>query len=276
MVSSKIKIDTDSNIDYEVISNFGKILNFLWIGTASIVPYRLSNFLLIKSKKGETIKNYSTKYQALEEMYMFNNQLLKLGKASLLDYIWLNQKNPKALRNRLKLFKKLLKIEIENANRDTVKILSLGSGSARGVIEVIKEYRDESRKTLFAVLVDKDPYAIEYSRNLASTEKIEESIKYYLNKIDESIDITKKEDPQIIEMVGILDYLKDKKVINILNNIFDVLKSGSRLITCNINCNFEEKFNRKTVKWKMIHKKKEDFFELLQKTKFRDNIRIIG
>jgi len=207
---------------------------------------------------------------------MFNNQLLKLGKASLLDYIWLNQKNPKALRNRLKLFKKLLKIEIENANRDTVKILSLGSGSARGVIEVIKEYRDESRKTLFAVLVDKDPYAIEYSRNLASTEKIEESIKYYLNKIDESIDITKKEDPQIIEMVGILDYLKDKKVINILNNIFDVLKSGSRLITCNINCNFEEKFIRKTVKWKMIHRKPEDFFELLQKTKFRDNIRIIG
>lgn len=271
--SSIVKVDIGK--EYERISILGKIFNFLWITLVTLLPYKISNSLLIQSKKAEAVKVYSTQYRALEVMYTHRKQPFRLNWAYYFDKIWLNQRNPKALRNRLKLFKKILKAEIENYDyQNNIKILSLGSGSARGVIEALSENKS-NKLNLRATLIDKDDNAINYSKYLSKKFNIENLLNYYQLNIKNSYSIIEEEDPDIIEMVGILDYFEDEKVIGIINKLFDILKNGATLITCNINENLEKKFIAKTVRWKMIYRTPSQFHGLLKRTKFCENFEII-
>lgn len=274
--NGNIKIDMSNN--YERISSFGKILNFLWITIATLLPYKLSHKLLVSSKKAEVIKKYSTQYQALEEMYKHKSKYFSINPTTQLDNIWLNQKNPKALRNRLKLFKKIIKIEIDRReNQGIITILSIGSGSARGIIEVINDFEKSNKynSKLNIILIDRDPQAINYSNSLAKEFGILNSISYVTKDIVDAYDVVRKENPDIIEMVGILDYYKDDKAIQVLNQLHEMISENSVIITCNINKNLEEKFVSKIVKWRMVYRTPREFYNLLNETKFRSNIELI-
>lgn len=265
-------IEVDIDDSYELMSRLSKLINAIWITCATLLPYKFSHQLLVQSKKAETIKTYSTQYRALEEMYTYRRGRIN-GWVSFFDFIWLNQRNPRALRNRLKLFEKILRNEIKNRHfKGEIRILSLGSGSARGVIETIA-YNE--KKSVRALLIDKDINAIEYSKELAKDFKVQDSIQYSLQSIQNSFATIRDFKPDIVEMVGILDYLNDERVIHILNELFSILDQSSTVIIANINRNLEESFISRTVKWRMIHRTPTDLYNLISKTKYENNFKII-
>ncbi|MBI5037120.1 MAG: class I SAM-dependent methyltransferase family protein [Candidatus Kerfeldbacteria bacterium] len=265
VIQNYYKVDISE--EYEVMTPVSKVLNFFWISFSTIIPYSISHRLLVASKKAEIIKANSTQYRALEEMYTFHQKSRNILNTRFFDYLWLNQKNPKALRNRLKLFKKLLTDAINRNGQDETRILSLGCGSARGVVETIAEIKKD-KKNIHAKLIDQDLNAINYSKELAHQFKIDYLISQHNIKIEDSYSIIKSFNPNIIEMVGILDYFKDERVVRVINSLYDVLDHGSILITGNINKNIEERFISKTVKWQMIHRYPKDFYKVLCNTKF--------
>ncbi len=281
MITTKNKINgkpvsMDVSQEYEKISFFLRAFNFFWMVVATIFPYKWGHKLLIQSKKAEVIKTFSTQYRALEEMYNFTGKQLKPDWVSLFDFIWLNQRNPRALRNRLRLFKKILMNEINQRSKSkkNISIVSLGSGSARGVVEVISEI-DLSLINIQASLVDRDINAINYSRELARKYGVGDNVNQHLLNIEDSYDLVSKKAPDIIEMVGIVDYFDDEKIVRVFNKLYGILNSGSTIITSNINKNFEEKFISKTVKWRMVHRSPVEFFDILHETNFADDFEII-
>lgn len=262
----------DKDYRYENLSFFGQIFNNFWIGIATLLPLRLSALLLVQSKKAEIVRAYPTQYKALEEMYTFNKEKFKLHWSNIFDRIWLNQKNPKALRNRLILFKKVLDIESKKCSNTKIKILSLGSGSARGVVEFISEYQSRS---ITALLIDRDPNAITYSRTLAKENNICDRVEQIQMDIENAFDIIREYSPDIVEMVGILDYFKDERVVRVVNKLYDSLKKEAIVVTANINTNHEEKFIARTLNWEMIHRSPEEFYRVLNNTKYSGNIEVI-
>lgn len=268
-------IEVDIDESYERMSWLSRIFNVIWIVVATLLPYNLSHKLLVQSKKAEIIKLHSTRYRALEEMYTFQGGLTG-GRERFFDSIWLTQRNPRALRNRLKLFKKILEKQITDraATEAGVRVLSLGSGSARGVVESIAKMKT-SNIPVKALLVDKDIDAIEYSKQLSKRFDVHDSINQFHGCIEQSYHEIREFNPNIIEMVGILDYFKDERVKRVLDNLFDMMEVGSTLITANINKNLEERFIARTVKWKMVHRHPREFYRVLAQTKFKGNFDII-
>lgn len=271
---SKI-IEVDIDDSYERMSWLSRVFNFVWIMIATLLPYNLSHKLLIQSKKAEIIKIHSTQYRALEEMYTFKGGVFR-GWGRFFDYIWLTQRNPRALRNRLQLFEKILKDEIlqRHSSGKVINVLSLGSGSARGVVESIANLK-EKNISVKALLIDKDINAIQYSKQLSKDFNVHDRIDQRQICIKDSYETIKSFNPDIIEMVGILDYFKDERVVRVLNNLFDTVASGTTVITANINKNLEERFVAKTVQWKMVHRRPKEFYNVLRQTKFKDNFDII-
>jgi 1-acyl-sn-glycerol-3-phosphate acyltransferase len=187
----------------------------------------------------------------------------------------------KALRNRLKIVKKLLKeslLEIQSKNE--IKILSLGGGSLRSVLSAIAEINNPK-------LVNKVEI-VSVDRDLRSEELIEkvkkelglENIKIKILSI-ESLEFLKsieKNTPtkfDIVEVIGLIDYLKEDIVIKKLNLIYNIMKDKSFLILSNIAPNNEAKF-LENINWPhLYYRNVVDLVYILKKTPFKKATKII-
>lgn len=67
----------------------------------------------------------------------------------------------------------------------------------------------------------------------------------------------------IVEMVGLMDYLDDKAATLLIAKIYEHLNQNGSLIFSNINHNPEERFVSKTVNWDQIYRDPHQLGELL-------------
>ncbi len=275
-----IIIDHDSLLQYERISYFRSVFNFCLVGLLGLFPAFFSKFIIKKSgKKATKVYDNVTTHVALDTLYDTGIKFRKKSNIikEIVENVWFNLNNPRALRNRLKLVKKLLEQSINlkiNEGKKNVKILSLASGSARAVIENVKEFNNVS----FAVkLVDKNKNALEVSQEIIQRNGlsindftlINDNVRNFPNYyIDDN--------PDIVEMVGLLDYLDEKKCVMILSKIFNNLSPSGILVTANIRDNNEKNFLEKALKWMMVYREPDDLSRILIKAGFRpENITII-
>lgn len=136
--------DRDPEIDYEYLSVARRVLNIFLIPFLFILKKGYGEKLVSRSKRAHSVKEFATTYRALEEMYTYS--VKKAYKNLTLNeflwtHFWLNLMNCKAIRNRLKLVKKVLKkaIQYKLKQEGEVIILSIASGSARAIVETIHE-----------------------------------------------------------------------------------------------------------------------------------------
>lgn len=267
----KIIVDQDKNIKYETRNWVMKIIRVPIMLILNILPTTLARavFLAFSGPNGDTrtVLHSAASYKALEVMYTFPTRHAK-GETNASDFFWeYFLSNARAIRNRLSLVKREVIKAIENVNREKniVNLMSLGSGSARAVFEGVNTL---NRQHFIRIkLIDMSRKAIAFSQDLARSYNIDR-IEWHQDYVQNLKKYCNNFQPEVVEMVGMLDYYHHDQAVDIIKNIHEVLAPGGWLITCNISPNLESPFVTKGINWPLIYRQPEELAELLNEGGF--------
>lgn len=213
------------------------------------------------------VKKYAASWKAMEIIY--NHKFpKKVYLGGVLDDFYWHGLNCQALRNRYKLVKEELRKMILAQKNTEVRLASLACGSAQNVIETIAEFKKKN-VNIKALLIDIDADALKvaesYAQKLGVSEQIETSAGDLLSKI-ETLNAFK---PQIIEMLGYLDYQSQSECIKFVKKLYNALDDNGQLITCNINRNIEQYFIKWVINWPMVYRNAHSLADIAQKSGFK-------
>lgn len=237
-----------------------------------------TNFLFFDglSKPLRQIKEGAASWRALDIIYNYNEDIRSslLGIERVLADFWIGMRNAQAVRNRKELVVRLLAEYISlfhgRNGCERVKIFSLASGSAQAVLEA----GERAGLPIDLCLLDIDQSALDYSLRLLKEKELEGMV--FLSTIRGSATNCCKEiaafKPQIVEMVGFLDYRPHKKAVALVQKIYHSLPVDCYFITSNICPNGEAKFLKWVINWRMIHRKPKGFSKILQEGGFKKYI----
>ena len=234
--------------------------NFFVVPLLNALPPRLRNTAKKTNRAAREVIEHKTTHRALEVLYQEPDAPRPKTSAieELFYKIWFSTSNSKAVRNRLKIVKRELKhacTELFSRGED-VRLISIASGSARAVIEALNELTVPAGKSVKVLFVDKSPHALEYSKRLAGETGLTQ--RYPLSWAEDTASkfMQHHQDgsPNIVEMVGLLDYFDDTKMHDLFENIHTNLAPGGYFITGNIAHNRERKFVTKFIGWKMVYR----------------------
>lgn len=218
------------------------------------------------------VKEYAKTWKAMDLIYnhTFPKKLL-LGGA--LDEFYWHGLNCQALRNRYKLVKKELRNAISKFETgQEVRIASLACGSAQCLIEIVTEYKAKDI-TIRAILIDIAPEALEAAKNLAAKYSVSDQVETHqinLSNTNENEIVLDKFKPQIIEMLGFLDYVDQVEAISFVKKLYGCLPEDGILITCNIAPNMERYFLKWVINWPMVYRRENILKEIAEKSGFRE------
>lgn len=227
---------------------------------------------------------------ALEPLYTIHERKQEIFKEGILHGIltlfWHNiLSQPKAIRNRLKIVKIILREAIkEKINfKKELKILSIGGGSCLAIMQafndlILKENFNYENNIIQLYNLDKHCDVVKLTRKNAD--------KYNLNFIKVigieqsarniySLNLSEKFD--IIEIVGLLDYFNQDETVNLLNYAFNnMLDEKGVLIWGNIRPHNEMKF-LKSIGWpNMFYRDLPQIINILKKAAlFQNNSEIL-
>lgn len=222
------------------------------------------------SINGARVRDGAARWPALHAIYNF-----KRGEGATvvdrgIDTWWMNIRNAQAVRNRLKIAKRELIAAITHhaTKKDSVLILSLAAGTAQGVIEAIAQCR-RTGIDVRALLLDQDETALKYARKLAESYGVSDYIevkKANVMHFEQHL----AEKPDIVEMMGLIDYFGDKAVQILFQKIWRAMKPGGHFFTCHIHPNGEAYFMRHVINWdhNMRYRSRDELHELLVAGKF--------
>lgn len=271
----QICVDQDESLNYDSANLFQRSLhNFLLLSLRVLSINFVTKIFTKSSHDANYVRDNATSHKALEVTYNFEPQIV--FRNGFLDgfftYIWHHLYYAKATRNRLKLVKKLLKGYINEIikTKNEINIMSLGSGSARAVLEVIEELNNKGITFNF-LGVDKNEEALKYCEDLARSMNIKANLILVNDKVTNIHNIIQNNNfiPDIIEMVGLLDYFTVDKSTELVSKIYSSIKSGTFFVTCNIKMNYEEHFFTKVVNWPMLYKTEKDMVNILTNGGFK-------
>lgn len=268
-----IVVDKDASLGYET-KKWLYILSLPLMWTLTIwvafkkkvlgINPKINTFLFDGlSEPCRQIKEGAGSWRALDIIYNFpfGEEDGIRGRAS--DF-WIGMINAQAVRNRLKLVKReLTKAIREIAGKEKeVRLLSLASGSAQAVIEVVAELKDIN---IQVTLLDLDPTAIDYSRGLARKHGVEGKFTFIAGSIlDNFKRTTNGARPHIIEMIGFLDYRPRDKAIRLVQKIYEFLLPEGKFLTANTSPNPEQHFLEWVIDWPMIYRTPKELGDLIE------------
>ncbi len=220
------------------------------------------------------VKEGATSWRALDILYNY-----QFGIHGTFADFWAKIVNVQALRNRLRFVRKRLAqaIEFYGSTQKEVKILSVAAGSAQAVLEAM-QIAGQKGIEVKALIIDIDPSAIEYSKRLASNMELSGKVILVCAGANSMRKICDRYGfkPNIVEMVGFLDYLSKAKAIRLTRRIYSLLVPGGTFITCNVSSNPEIPFVQEVVNWPMVYRTPQQLGLILQKGGFQiEDIEII-
>ncbi|HAS84756.1 MAG TPA: hypothetical protein DCS23_01625 [Candidatus Yonathbacteria bacterium] len=271
----KFSIDTDSSVGYEKNSLLKKIFNKLYVPILNSLPATTRNLVKKTNYSAKRVIEKATTHEAIETLYKHGE--LENSKSFLqkfFHYIWFSTDNPKAVRNRLRLVTKELEKAIREklSEGEEINLLSIAAGSARAILDSIS-IPELNGKRISVSFLDKNPEANEYSKNLVSERRY--APNYHFQWIVDRannfpVHFDKNNQPNIIEIVGLLDYFDLNSIRRLFLSVYENLKDGGIFITSNIVDNQERKFITNVVGWNMIYKLPEHFHEIAIEVGFKD------
>jgi SAM-dependent methyltransferase len=228
-----------------------------------IIPNPKYNFYFFDgaSKLCREVKENAAKWRALDLTY---NYRAEKDNDLIYGFFWHNLRNACALRNRLKLIKFLLIKNIEEVSKkeNEIRLISVAAGSAQGVIEVINKAKEKGI-LVKGILIDLDPSALEYSKKLAQEMGVENQLTFVNKTASAIIEIGKDFKPNLIEMVGFLEYRPFEKAVKLISSIYQVLEKGGVFLVSQIAPNAESFFLKEVINWPMIYRKPKELAKIL-------------
>ena len=215
------------------------------------------------------IKEGAATWRALNLIYNHT-----FGKDGLVADFWLGMRNAQGVRNRKRLVVTLLVQHLRDLAEDGhVRLLSLASGSAQSVIEALLVLKEEGI-WVETVLVDVDPGALEHSRELAQLHGLGDQITILEQDLRDLLRLTRALENHppfhVIEMVGLLEYVKDKTVVSLVRSARSVLSPEGVFLTASITNNPERWFLHWVINWEMTYRSKGALGQLLLEAGFKD------
>jgi hypothetical protein len=266
-------------IDFEKHNPLVRIIRVPLIRLLVILPYGISRRLFTRwSKDAKQAWRWAKTYKALEVMYTFPERRAK-GDVSLGDIFWHGiLSGPRAVRNRLKLIEHLLENLIlgQPAKNKPVRILSLGSGAGRSIIETIAGL--DGQIPVRVVYFDRSRGAVRFSQRLSKEilgQEKSDDFQWVCSDIKNLPDYLTGFSPDIVEMVGFLDYFSDADAIALFRLIYQHISCGGWFIVSNINPNREASFVEKTVEWPLVYRQSNHLEKLLTDSGFsREKVKL--
>jgi len=236
------------------------------------------------SRKNMTIKRNAKTCHALDVIYNHQN----LWHDPLGNY-WINMVNAQAVRNRKKLVVRELVEAMRKAydNDGRIRLLSIASGSAQAVFEALKVIFDSCPEItdIKVVFLDSDSSALEKSRQLAkdcnftgvffysgngALPVLYDDLFSYIQgdafRFSESLEVLGGQ-PNVIEMVGLTDYLNSRLATTLFKKIYRMLASGGTFLSGNICPNFERHFMKWVIDWnEMIYRAPQEMSQIMADT----------
>lgn len=165
-----------------------------------------------------------------------------------------NIHNSMAVRNRLRIVRKEFRnfvLDILNEREsDCINVLSIAAGSSRGLLEETSSLPYQMRTRIHLKLIDISPQAEEDARRLSQQLGITDRVEIVTGdvlKVNGYLEEGYR--AHFIEVVGLLDYLKEKNVVNLLRRLRSYLTEGGMVLYSNIMPNDEWDFTEKIVGW---------------------------
>ncbi len=281
-----VTVDKNPNLGYEKRKWwYFLMLIWIWILTIWVVlkkkilgpNLKIHNFWFDGiSPVCREVKENATTWKALDIVYNYIPGKDKSFSGQVTDF-WSQLNNIKALRNRLKLVKHILRGIIENLSTKEleIRLLSIASGSAQGVIETMAEFKQKGIP-IGAIFLDLNSAAIEHSKKLAQKAEVIDQITFINKGVNVLEEAVKNFNPHIVEIVGFLEYRPEEKAIKLAEKIYQLLLPGGVLLISNISNNLEHLFLHYVANWPMIYRSPKKLAELLIKGGFNSkNIKII-
>lgn len=220
-------------------------------------------------KSPKLVKKGAASWVALNEIYNYQFGKGK-GIIGVVDDFWQRMINAQAVRNRLKLVKQEIKKAVSEFSwQGEVRILSLASGSAQGVIEVMAELKKRGI-AVQALLLDIDPTALIYAKELACLNGVADQIEVVRVNVSRVVKVARDFKPHIIEMLGLLDYIPRDKAVKLIRKIKDSLEPNGVFLTCNICPNAEQHFMKWVINWSMIYRCPAELIGIVKEAGFDD------
>jgi len=268
---NEINLNFEKKLFYVLFSPLFLIIS-LWVWfKKKIIPHPKTNFYFFDgvSKLCREVKENAANWRALDLTYNnYSGNDTFLGDSAY-NFFWHTLKNAQALRNRLKLTKFLLLKNIEEISKTKtnrinreIRLISIASGSAQGVIEAITLAKTKGI-LVKAILIDLDPSAIEYSKRLVEKMGIKDQFIFVNKTVSIINEIGKGFKPNLIEMVGFLEYRPFDKALKLINAISQILENEGIFLVSQITPNLESSYLKEVINWSMIYRKPEELAKIL-------------
>ncbi len=278
--AARIIVDNDPALGYERNGIIKKIINIFYTPFLNFLPSSLRHVLKKTNDSAQRVVDTATTHEAIEVLY--NNGERFRSKSLLQRFfhsVWFNTNNPKALRNRLRLVEREIMHAVEERVRakKKIQVLSIASGSARAVLEAIQS-ADIGRGAVSMTFLDKNPRANDYSKRLHTRYRYPDSFTFrWVTDTASNFPayFSGGNGPDVVEMVGLMDYFPDQKVAELFKIIYASLSEGGVFIVGNISDNSERRFVTNVVGWKMVYRTPEQFLSFAERAGFKnENLRV--
>jgi len=173
---------------------------------------------------------------------------------------------PRALRNRKRLAVRMIAEILDAAEGEDFHIVGVGSGMGSNVIEGMEA---SGNKRVEACLVDRNSEPFEHGKLLAVRHGVAERVRF-LEGDARDIESMAGWHPELVTLIGIVEYLKDDEVLGLLEAIGGAMEKGGRVIVNSMSRRYGTmRFLRRMFDLHFMHRTPAEVCELLVAKGFR-------
>jgi ubiquinone/menaquinone biosynthesis C-methylase UbiE len=175
-----------------------------------------------------------------------------------------------AARNRRKLVISMLTEMIDRrADSGRLDVVGVGAGPGLHVQEAICQSKINPAN-VHAYLIDCDSDAFEYGRSCAADRGIQQCVSFVQGDARAIRSVLPEVSPQIVKIVGLLEYLTDHQALDLLRALHEVMATDGQILTHGIVDRYRSaRFMRRTFGLNLIYRTGSHVQHMLESVGFR-------
>ncbi|MCX6354262.1 MAG: class I SAM-dependent methyltransferase family protein [Candidatus Aureabacteria bacterium] len=254
-------------IRYETLSLFRKVFNRAVINPLInyIVPTKLLLNFLNKSKSPLLHESISRPggWRAMKLCYENGEPVDAVDKRILKDAVL-----TLSARNRRRMAVRVLKDLIQKYRvGGDVHIVGIGTGPGFNVLEAMV---DAETDRVFAYCIDEDSDAFSFGEKLAEQMGLKGRVRYITGNainLEGLLEVV----PHVVKMVGILEYLTDDQVMELLRMSHRILPPGGSVLVNSITAHHGvDRYLRRVFNWHLNYRSPRKILSLFEESGFSD------